>query len=276
MRDKDDTAVQDAAADLITAGVVENDDGPLGIGFSLAGPVPLSGRYQYAAYLDMDDNSETGGALPDSDISVEFPAGQPRTGIELVVAVDVDDGIAESRVWVYKDSGFVSLSDPGIRAEIAGAGGLEDDDADDSASIQNDGIVLSIPRGLLGNTAKTMKFQAYARNVDEGGIDILGNGEEEPVLNLARPQFARAGITPLKAAPVQVVEVEGAHFPPLRPAKAYLDNKALSITLAGKDGDVHSYFAVPTDTLPGQHLVSLRADGVTAETVLEVLSGLAP
>lgn len=225
---------------------------------SLFGQVGEAETNEYLAFIDVDNNAETGG----QPAELELPT--LTAGVDLVtrVVVGPDRSVALT-VWEARDGAFVDVTDSGVAAELLTPAGGESDQPTPIFDV----VTVEIPLGTGGDIQQTVAIQTVARQVTDGQeFDVLP-GENQPSddsveLFLIPPVFPVCGLTPGQADAGDTVIVEATGFgAPGGDVVISLGDQVLATGLLDASGEVMSELTIPADTAPGLRLITVGIDG---------------
>ena len=260
--------VRDPAADLTSVKFsTDSVSATTSVTFSVSGPIPNTGTYVYAAYVDLDDNPATGDTLTELQFRALIrPA-------DLVVSVKVVQGVPTATVWRTGATGrFVKLSDSRITAAFSDASGSESVDL----PLRNS-LTVSLPDDLRGPVANTIGIQAYAlglgvfldqldASVAAGNIAVRRTLLETAPL----PRFGLAAEAGLRG---DLVTMQGDGMPVGSRVQVYFGTQPVSTGYTVRsDGTLPPIsFNVPGNARLGPTLVSLQAGHVNTAAAYNVL-----
>lgn len=261
--------VSDRSIDIAAAAVVVHRPAKIMIlSQQLFGIIPPSQRAEYVFFLDRDDNPTTGGGPKVLGFDTAFE------GAEVVVRVAV--GAAGGRtvtptVWRSEGDGFVIVSEPRIRAEVATV-----TEAETGAPFYNV-VSIQIPVAVTGPVGVALRFQAIAENVGVtvGDRDQLPDGPRNAVAAFVPlpPRFPVCGVTPAQARRSEPVTVEVEGLLPRRNAKVILGDENVGLGSTDGLGRARIAFTIPEMARTGPRLVTVGIVGtaLTADCIVEVL-----
>ena len=230
----------------------------------------------YWVLVDLDLNAATGGRASD------LPAGVPPSqfdGAEFVARITVAPGVTRpiisGTLWKWDGMAFVQSVSEFITVyhKIEGS--------QHGGTPAFDQLEIGFPTGERGAVAGTFRVEALTHNSATGtvdrlpvGPDVTGDmvGDPGQLMSLVPPNFPACGATPPQAPRGVMVTLD---------VTGLLPNAGVHVNVGGQDlvngmtdmvGNASIPFTVPTDLLPGRHLLTAGNDNtaLTADCLFVV------
>jgi hypothetical protein len=242
--------------------------------------IPIEVNNQYLMFLDLDNNSSTGGSPSSLGFDTGFQGAELVTRVVVtfipppaITIASAGFRVVTPTVWKFQSGNLVEVSDSGIGAQVRTVREAE------TGQELFDVVSIHMPNSVRGPATAQARIQAIAEQLfAPGELDRL---PDSPLsggvpLFLVHPEFPLCGVDPAEVPQGSAASVEANGLIPGETAKVFLGDELVSTGLIDEQGNADISFAVPFTAPTGPRLVTVGVMGtaLTADCSVEVTEAL--
>jgi hypothetical protein len=242
--------VTDPAVDIGSAGMLVNEVQQLtALSHVLFDTIPIEVNNQYLMFLDLDNNSSTGGSPSSLGFDTGFQGAELVTRVVVtftpppaITIASAGFRVVTPTVWKFQSGNLVEVSDSGIGAQVRTVREAE------TGEELFDVVSIHMPNSVRGPATAQARIQAIAEHLfAPGELDRL---PDSPLsggvpLFLVHPEFPLCGVDPAEVPQGSAASVEANGLIPGETAKVFLGDELVSTGLIDEQGNADISFAVP-------------------------------
>jgi len=258
------------AVDLVWAGLSKNQyTKTMVVSFKLLGILEGGLDNQYVMFLDLDNDTRTGGNPDDLGFTTGFQGAEAVVAVTVLNKDDSKEKVLEPALWVEKDGEFAEVSDSRLTAVATTIYEAE------SRVPLFEIISLEFSATKIRPIGDIVHFQAISQNTEGVIFDFLPDPENAvgAVLHMTPPQYPGCAPSQSKAVPGESIAVEAWGLIPDQEVEVYAARQILAVGESDREGDALLDVLLPKDINTGQQLITIRSQGtgLTADCALEIL-----